>query len=382
MSDIFIGYSRSDLVIAEQLVQRLRQEGWGVFIDKQTHVGRRWHREIERELHDAKAVVVLWSAVSRDSDFVLEEAEYGKRKNILFPAFIEAVECPYGFSRIQAADLVGWNNQPRHSGFSQLLDSLRIHLNGELAKPAQPNARHLLTTGQTFRDKLQCGGEGPLMMVIPAGRFLMGSPNRDSERPQHEVQITQPFALGVYVVTFDEYDLFCRETRAKKPSDNHWGRENRPVINVPWQDAQEYCAWLSKQSSRRYRLPSEAEWEYACRSGTETPYHTGENITQKQANFAGEQTLPVGSFPPNAFGLYDMHGNVWEWCQDEWHDSYQGAPSDGSSWEDGGNEARVLRGGSWNVYPDDVRASVRYDGDPVDRDDGIGFRVLCSSPIE
>ncbi len=352
-----------------------------MFIDKQTRVGRRWHQEIERELHEARAVAVLWSAISRDSDFVLEEAEYGKRKNILFPAFIEAMECPYGFGRIQTADLVGWNNQPGHSGFSQLLDSLRIHLNGESVKPVQPNAKPLMTVGQTFRDKLHCGGEGPLMMVIPAGRFLMGSPNRESEKPQHEVQIAQPFALGVYVVTFDEYDLFCRETRAKKPSDNDWGRENRPVINVSWQDAQKYCAWLSKQSSRRYRLPSEAEWEYACRSGTETPYHTGENITQKQANFAGQQTLPVDSFPPNAFGLHDMHGNVWEWCQDEYHNSYQGAPSDGSSWEDGKSEARELRGGSWSDGPGGVRASARNSSRPDSRLGDYGFRVLCSSPI-
>ena len=187
MNDIFIGYSRSDSAIAERLVQRFRQEGWEVFIDRQTPVGRKWHKEIERELHAARAVVVLWSAASRDSDFVLEEAEYGKRKDILFPAFIERVECPYGFGRIQTADLMGWNHQIEHAGLVQLLASLRVHLNGavvpspdsmEPAKPVQPIqffVESLLMPGQTFRDKLQSGGEGPLMTKIPAGRFLMGS---------------------------------------------------------------------------------------------------------------------------------------------------------------------------------------------------------------
>jgi len=129
MSDIFLCYSRTDISVATKLVQRLQAEGWDVFIDKQTHVGRRWHKEIEKELHAAKAIVVLWSANSRDSDYVLEEAEYGKRNNILFPVFIEQVENPYGFSRIQTADLIGWESNPGHPGLVELLDSLRLHLN-------------------------------------------------------------------------------------------------------------------------------------------------------------------------------------------------------------------------------------------------------------
>lgn len=129
MSDIFICYSRTDISIAIKLLQRLQAEGWNVFIDKQTHVGRRWHKEIEKELHAAKAIVVLWSANSRDSDYVLEEAEYGKRNNILFPVFIEQVENPYGFSRIQTADLIGWESNPGHPGLVELVDSLRLHLN-------------------------------------------------------------------------------------------------------------------------------------------------------------------------------------------------------------------------------------------------------------
>ena len=375
-TDIFIAYSRSDHAVAERLAMFLQKQGWSVFIDRNTHVGRRWQREIEKQLQAAKAVVVLWSSISRDSDYVLEQAEYGKRRNILFPAFIEKVELPYGFGRIHTVDLIKWSGSGDKKGLSDLLTPLQQHLNSPVA-------------GQTFRDKLKTGGEGPLMAMIPAGRFLMGSPldepeRRDTEGPQHEVQMAKPLAMGVYPVTFDDYDLFCKNTSRKEPGDGGWGREKRPIINVSWHDAQDYCTWLREQTRRDYRLPSEAEWEYACRAGTQTPYYTGKKITKEQANFAGNvgKTTPVGSYPPNAFDLYDMHGNVWEWCQDAWHENYHHAPSDGSSWSDDGSEYRVLRGGSWNSSPSFARASVRGYSHPGYRNSDIGFRVLCSSPIE
>ncbi len=392
MSDIFIAYSRTDAAIAERLVQHFRQEGWEVFIDKQTHVGRRWHKEIERELRAAKAVVVLWSATSRDSDFVLEEAEYGKRKGILFPAFIELVECPYGFGRIQTADLVGWNHQAEHAGLVQLLESLRVHLNGSVTEPFKitepakpvPIAQTGLTPGQTFRDKLKSGGEGPLMMVIPAGRFLMGSPDdelgrHDNEGPQHEVHIAQPFALGVYTVSFNEYDRFCHETGRELPNDEKWGRGNQPVINVSWHDAQSYCEWLSQQAQHHYRLPSEAEWEYACRAGTQTLYYTGECINKSQAHCFDIRALSVGSFSPNAFGLHDMHGNVWEWTQDCWHDNYQNAPYNGSAWQEkdvSNCNYRTVRGGSWgNFEPRYLRSASRLWYDVQEIKSNLGFRI-------
>ena len=313
MSDIFIAYSRSDSAIAERLVQHFRQQGWAVFIDRQTPVGRKWHKEIERELHTAKAVVMLWSAMSRDSDFVLEEAEYGKRKDILFPAFIERVEFPYGFGRIQTADLIGWDHQMEHAGLAQLQKSLWVHLNGtvtplpepmETAKLVNPAVQSILTPGQTFRDKLKSGGEGPLMVVIPAGRFLMGSPEdepgrSDNESPLHEVRIAKPFAMGVYAVTFDEYEVFTKLIGRDQPNDEGWGRGSRPVINVSWHDVQAYCEWLSQQTKHHYRLPSEAEWEYACRAGTRTSYYTGEYLDKNQAHFSDMRTVPVGSFSPN-----------------------------------------------------------------------------------
>ncbi|MDP1786028.1 MAG: SUMF1/EgtB/PvdO family nonheme iron enzyme [Nitrosomonas sp.] len=338
-------------------------------------------------MHAARAVVVLWSAASRDSDFVLEEAEYGKCKDILFPAFIERVECPYEFGRIQTADLIEWNHQLEHAGLVQLLASLRVHLNGAGTEPLHSAApiQSVLKPGQTFRDPLQSGGEGPLLTVIPAGRFVMGSPEdehgrAEREGPQHEVIIAQPFALGVYAVTFSEYDRFCEATGKKTPDDNDWGRENRPVINVSWHDAQAYCGWLSNQTGQSYRLPSEAEWEYACRAGTTTPFNTGEKINSEQANFdiAHDRTLSAGSFPSNKFGLYDMHGNVLEWAQDCWHENYRGAPNDGSAWleANGGNcDRRVVRGGSWYLDPLLLRSAFRY-GDFSDAAGVLlGFRI-------
>lgn len=226
------------------------------------------------------------------------------------------------------------------------------------------------------------GWPKPRMVVIPPGRFLMGAPAGEAEAaeaelPQHEVIIHYAFVLGQHPVTFAEWDA-ARESGAALPNlaDNGWGRNRRPVINVSWEGASAYIAWLNERFglSGKYdafRLPSEAEWEYACRAGSTTPFHFGETITSKQANYNGhltygdgpkgaypEKTVPVGSYPPNNFGLHDMHGNVWEWCADSWHYNYSGAPKDGSAWE-GDHSPRVLRGGSWVNNPVNLRSAAR-----------------------
>ncbi len=229
-----------------------------------------------------------------------------------------------------------------------------------------------------FRDTLQAGGEGPLMAVVPAGAFVMGSPadepgRSNDEGPQHSVTFARPFAVGVYAVTFDDYDYYCKAAGKPKVGDAGWGRGRRPVINVSWDDAVAYCTWLSAQTGQSYRLPSEAEWEYACRAGTDTPFYFGTSITPSLANYDGgytynggskgeyrKQTVPVEEFPPNAFGLYQMHGNVWEWCEDRWHDDYKSAPEDGSAWVVGGNaDRRAVRGGSWDYVPQGLRSGYR-----------------------
>ena len=222
----------------------------------------------------------------------------------------------------------------------------------------------------------------------------MGSPNseagrRDSESPQHSVTIA-PFYMGKFAVTQAQYQAIM----GKNPSQLFKG-EKRPVEQVSWHDAIAFCQKLSKKTGNLYRLPSEAEWEYACRAGTTTPFYFGETIIPDLVNFDGnstygsapkgiyrEQTIDVGSFPPNGFGLYDMHGNVWEWCEDYWHSNYNGAPIDGRVWVDpdaSENAYRLLRGGSWLSTPQDCRSAVRYSNSPGYRSFIIGFRVVCSS---
>ena len=253
----------------------------------------------------------------------------------------------------------------------------------ESASPA-PSAVTSFKAGETFRDCDQC----PEMVVIPAGKFTMGSPDSEvgrskDEGPQHTVTIARPFAVSKYEVTFDEWDACVAAGGCThKPEDAGWGRGKRPVINVSWDDAQAYVAWLSKKTGKRYRLLSEAEWEYAARGGTTTRYPWGDEPGTNRANFdgsgsqwSGKQTAPVGSFEPNAFGLYDMIGNVWEWVQDCWNDSYQGAPADGSAWESGNCGQRVVRGGSWNNYPEDARVANRSRRGPTVRYNIQGFRL-------
>ena len=243
--------------------------------------------------------------------------------------------------------------------------------------------------GEVFAEALQSGGRGPAMVVIPTGAFRMGCLSsdadcRDSEKPPHEVRIGQPFALSVHEATFADWYacLAYGGCRKHEPDDRGWGRGSRPVISVSWDDAQAYVLWLSAQTGAEYRLPSESEWEYAARAGTTTKYSWGDEVGVNRTNCRGcgsrwdySRTAPVGSFRPNGFGLYDMHGNVFEWVQDCWKGSYRGAPSDGSAWLWRDCEERVLRGGSWNYFPKTLRAAYRNRNTAGVRSDLVGFRV-------
>jgi formylglycine-generating enzyme required for sulfatase activity len=234
----------------------------------------------------------------------------------------------------------------------------------------------------------ECGTGCPRMVVVPAGKFTMGSPTSEtghdeSENPQHEVTIAKPFAVGKTEVTVAEWDACVAAGACQKASDNGWGKGDQPAINVSWDDAKQYVAWLSRITGKEYRLLSEAEWQYAARAGTTTTYSWGDVIGKNNANCDGcgsqwdnKQTVPVGSFKPNAWGLYDMHGNVFEWVEDPWHDSYKGAPTGGSPWvEDGDANLRVVRGGSWNSVPQLLRAAGRVGSSADNRDDYLGFRL-------
>ncbi len=233
------------------------------------------------------------------------------------------------------------------------------------------------------------------MVYLPGGKFMMGSGKQDREKPQHEVTL-QSFFMGKYPITQAQWRAIAslpKIERDLKPDPSHFEGYNRPVELVSWDDVVEFCQRLSKQTGKKYRLPSEAEWEYAIRAGTTTPFHFGETITDKLANYRGtetyasepkgeyrEKTTPVGSFPPNAFGLYDMHGNVWEWCEDEWHDNYENAPLDGTARIFGRRSTKVARGGSWFYSPGLCRSASRFNGAPGGRSDNIGFRVVCVVP--
>ena len=261
----------------------------------------------------------------------------------------------------------------------------------EAERKAQERA--LREPGRRFRD---CEGTWcPEMVVVPAGSYMMGSPESeagraDNEGPRHRVTMANRFAVGVYEVTFEEWDA-CRRGGgcSHNPHGRGWGRGKRPVIDVSWADAQAYVKWLSRETGKEYRLLSESEWEYVARAGTTGPFHFGATISTQQANYDGtytygsgrkgryrRRTEPVGSFPANAFGVHDVHGNVREWVEDCWHDSYRGAPGDGRAWTVGGDcKRRVLRGGSWLDGPQFLRSAFRYGYPAGYRHFVTGFRV-------
>ncbi|MBV1695304.1 MAG: SUMF1/EgtB/PvdO family nonheme iron enzyme [Hyphomicrobiales bacterium] len=253
-------------------------------------------------------------------------------------------------------------------------------------------------SGQSFKDRLADGSDCPdcpEMVVVPAGSFMMGSPNSEQGRssdegPLRRVTIAKPFAVGKFEVTFAEWDACVSEGGCKHKPETSWGRGRQPVMRVSWDDiAKEYLPWLSKKTGKTYRLLTEAEWEYAARAGTTTPFSFGQTISIAEANYNGnytygsgrkgvyrEKTIEVGSLnKPNAWGLHDMHGNVWEWVQDCYANTYNGAPTDGRAANDSAGCSRVLRGGSWGYDPLLLRSANRSGNRPVNRNSGIGFRL-------
>ena len=253
------------------------------------------------------------------------------------------------------------------------------------------------------------------MVIISGGQFLMGAPedeleSEEWEKPQHPVTVNS-FAIGRYPITQAQWEIVALLDRVDKdlnPKPSRFKGANRPVEQVSWEEAVEFCKRLSVKTGRLYRLPSEAEWEYACRAGTTTPFHFGETLGDELANYCAqdeeidgkqykgaygrgiegkyrEETTEVGLFPPNDFGLCDMHGNVWEWCEDDWHENYEGAPVDSSPWRDqtekeASKDYKVVRGGSWFYLPRNCRSACRRSDTRDVRYFNIGFRVSCELP--
>ena len=282
--------------------------------------------------------------------------------------------------------LVGWINQ----SFVKEQVNWYMTMRPYMVAQVQPHVltaevERALKARASFRE---CAGDCPEMIVIPAGGFTMGSPvietgRFDNEGPQHEVTVARPLAVSKFDVTFADWDACVSVGGCPQASDSGFGRGTRPVINVSWDDAEQYVGWFSRMTGRPYRLLTEAEWEYAARAGTRTAYSWGEKIGKGNADCNGcgskwdnRQTSPVGSFRPNAFGLYDTAGDAWQWVQDCYHEGYSQAPKDGSAWIVPGCSSHVVRGGSWYDGPRTVRSAYRVGDATVNRNSSLGFRVV------
>lgn len=327
---------------------------------------------------------VMWDCSDRNSPYVKHLMKWIQKTNLSINEVLRKV-------RIAVKEETNGMQSPGY--YDELDDTFYFK-----AK-VQPN-RDQYTDGKIFRDPLQDGSLGPEMVWIPTGSFQMGSiqgKGNNDEKPVHSVSINR-FAMGRHEITFAEYDKFAQTTNRKKPNDQGWGRDNKPVIMVSWKDATAYAAWLSQETGKSYRLPTEAEWEYAARAGTITARYWGNNPDEachyaniydntlkkeKKLNWSHHncsdgyiKTAPVGHFKPNAFGLFDMLGNVWEWVADKLHSNYNNAPTDGSVWNDDAIGYQVLRGGSWYSNPHSSRAAFRNGVAPDAQNNHIGFRVV------
>jgi formylglycine-generating enzyme required for sulfatase activity len=300
---------------------------------------------------------------------------------------------------LDAAVIAPQSSPPTTSTFE--FEVVTVDAQGQKTKHSRKQAKYFIEI---------LGDEAELEMVsIPGGQFTMGSPqeeleSREDERPRHLVTV-KPFFMGKYPITQAQWRAIASLAKIKHnldPDPSFVKGNNRPVERVNWYDTQEFCERLSQKTGRLYRLPSEAEWEYACRGHTNTPFHFGPTITTNLANYCGQdqkinerlykgtyisepvgiyckQTTEVGSFPANAFGLCDIHGNVCEWCADYWHDNYEDAPLNGSAWLNSGNEEyRILRGGSWDCFPHLCRSASRFSENPTITAKEFGFRVAWS----
>lgn len=409
MADIFLSYAREDLVKAKLLAETLQQQGWSVFWDSTLLAGQDFHDEIEQEIAKAGCMIVAWSTSSRTSQWVKGEATLGHRRKVLVPILFDEVDPPINFIALHTENFVDWRGETDSSSFhklqlalinilglkaagagdSALTQSIALSNQSLSVKQNVPKRKPNSGTRGANSDevKLNSGLKGarpikskfvePEMSGLLFGTFQMGDNSFSSdmwvsERPRHFVHV-KPFALAKHLVTFDEFDLFAMASAKALPSDENWGRGKRPVINVSWKDASAYAEWLSILSGKRYRLPSEAEWEFAARAGTTTDYYWQGGLLRylpmwnahvyawSDLNSDGK-THPVGEKEPNAFGLYDMSGNVQEMVQDCWNENYDGAPTDGSAWENQSEKPykeRVVKGGSFNHYLLFLRSSYR-----------------------
>jgi formylglycine-generating enzyme required for sulfatase activity len=427
---VFISYARQDQNAAREIYRRVSEKGYKPWMDEKDLLpGQNFKKVIERSLTNSDFVIVCLSSASvtkrsffqREIKHALDKLQEFRPDDIfLIPARLDACELPEEVSDYHCVDLF------EEGGWDKLFESLSEQ-SKKRGKLISPHITHVASNlgllvyefatvklghrgEEVERRRIKAWqyieelGNGVTieMAHLPGGTFLMGAPQdeegcRESEYPQHSVTVPE-FFFGKYQVTQAQWSAISeaedlKVKRALNP-DSHFRGDNRlPTERVSWEDAVEFCARLEKKTGRPYRLPSEAEWEYACRAGTVTPFHFGPTIIPKFVNYDGnypyggapkgefrQRTTPVGGFEvANEFGLYDMHGNVWEWCRDAWHDNYYDAPTDGSAWGGSKKQGRVLRGGSWIVNASGCRSAFRYRYNPNERVPYVGFRLAFST---
>ena len=435
---IFLAHASEDKPAVFALYDRLKAAGYKPWLDKKDLiVGQNWRDEIPKVIKASHIFIACLSSKSVIKDGYIQEElwtalnTFGKMPSgtiYFIPMRLDKCEIPdlrLPEKKFKLKDL-HWLDYWEVDAFEQLERAInhQFTFDPEESQKLDPEEPVIVTPSKSVfkfdvvfvnargqeikRESKQAeyftedlgNGIGLDMVAIPGDKFLMGSPKgegHDDEKPQHQVTV-QSFHMGKYPITQAQWRAIASRTDLEvergldinpaqfKDDDS----DRRPVEMVSWYDAIEFCKRLSRLTEREYRLPSEAEWEYACRAGTTTPFYFGQTITGELANYDAKntyyneskgyyrgKTTPVGQFPPNSFGLYDMHGNVWEWCADTWHDNYEGAPTDGSAWTDN-SELHVIRGGSWINNPWFCRSAYRLYNDFLN--DYQGFRVVCVPP--
>ncbi len=417
---IFLAHAKEDKEAVSELYDRLNEAGYKPWLDEKDLLpGQNWQSEISRVIKNSQLFIACLSKRSiAKQGFVQQEfrmainqaAKLPSESIYLIPLRLDDCEIPdlrqneYGLNLRD----IHWLNYWEVDGFDKLEKAISHQYESfaqdqsfsedvKEQKPSIPQKsdddRNSSGVHKPQVEKLEevrrkksqdqylyltedlGNGIKLEVMSIPGGTFFMGSPGdegSDFEKPQHEVTVSS-FYMGKYPITQAQYQKVMGKNLSKFKSDD------RPVEQVTWDEAVDFCKKLSNQTGKKYRLPTEAEWEYACRAGTTTSYYFDDTITKELANYRGNETTSAGQFSPNIFGLYDMHGNVWEWCQDNWHENYNNAPHDGTAWFSGDNTNKVRRGGSWFSYPDFCRSAYRSHNMHDDHFDNLGFRVVCTT---
>jgi Sulfatase-modifying factor enzyme 1/TIR domain len=387
---IFISYAREDYRVVRKLYDRLKAAGYKPWMDKvDLLAGAAFDKAIPKVLRESDLFIVCLSPhsvtkrsfIQREINLALDILEEKLGDDLyIFPVRLAECVAPDRIAKFNWTDLFGDDHEEE---WEKLLRSLQYQaerlgqgfvptVKENLAPPApKPSQPEPVSLPKPYIENLN---GVPLELIhIPAGKFTMGSNDNDREKPPHEASVPG-FYIGKFQVTQKQWQAVM----GKNPS--HFKGEDLPVESVSWHDAQAFCEKLRAMTGKAFRLPSEVEWEYACRAGTTGDYAGNLDEMAWYKENSERKTHSVGQKKPNAFGLYDMHGNVWEWCGDVWHENYNGAPKDGSVWTDGGNqERRVLRGGSFYNDAWYCRAALRNLDIPDDRNYGLGFRCVISA---